>query len=161
MELSVALTLLGVGISAGLGGIGSSLGITKVASLSAGLLSKEPQKFAQALILSALPSTYSLFGMLYGLLILIQTGLLGEGAKPLDTNLGLALCLSALPVGLTCLASGFAQGNIAASGIKILAEKPENFTQAIVLAALAESFAVFGLVVSLLILLVGLNPYLQ
>ena len=161
MELSTALALLGVGIAVGLGGIGSSLGLSRVASLSASLLSKEPQKFAQALILSALPSTQALYGMLYGFLILIQTGLLGGGAKPLDTNLGWALCLSALPVGLTCLASGFAQGKIAASGIKILAEKPENLTQAIVLAALAESFAVFGLVVSLLILLVGLNPYLQ
>jgi len=161
MELSTALVLLGVGISVGLGGVGSSFGLSSVASLSAGLLSKEPQKFAQALILSALPSTQALYGMLYGFLLLIQTGLLGSGAKPIDINLGLALFLSALPVGLTCFGSGIAQGKIAASGIKILAEKPENLTQAIVLAALAESFAVFGLVVSLLILLVGLSPYLQ
>ncbi len=160
MDLSIALALSAVGVSVGLGAIGSSLGIGAVGQVSAGLLSREPKKFAQALILSALPSTQALYGLLYGFLILIQVGILGEGVKTFDTSVGWALLFSALPVGLACLGSGIGQGQIAAGGVKILAEKPENLTQAIVLAALAESFAVFGLVVSLLILLIGLSPYL-
>ncbi len=158
MDLSIALALSAVGVSVGLGAIGSSLGIGAVGQVSAGLLSREPKKFAQALILSALPSTQALYGLLYG--FLIQVGILGEGVKTFDTSVGWALLFSALPVGLACLGSGIGQGQIAAGGVKILAEKPENLTQAIVLAALAESFAVFGLVVSLLILLIGLSPYL-
>jgi V/A-type H+-transporting ATPase subunit K len=161
MELSVALALGAAGVSVGLAAIGSSLGIGAVGQVSAGLLSQDPKKFAQALILSALPSTQALYGLLYGFLVLIQTGILGGNIKTFDINVGLGILLSALPVGLACLGSGIGQGKIAAGGVRILAEKPENLTQAIVLAALAESFAVFGLVVSLLILLVGLNPYLQ
>lgn len=159
MDFSVALALAGVGLAVGLGGIGSSLGVGAVGKIGSGLLSREPGKFAQALILSALPSTQALYGLLYGFVILIQIGILGE-PKVFDENVGWALLFSALPVGLACLGSGIGQGQIAAGGVKILAEKPENLSQAIVLAALAESFAVFGLVVSLLILFVGLNPLL-
>lgn len=159
MDLSIALALAGVGVSVGLSGIGSSLGVGAVAKVGTGLLSREPAKFAQTLLLSALPSTQALYGLLYGFVILIQIGILGE-AKTFDVNVGWALLFSALPVGLACLGSGIGQGEIAAGGVKILAEKPENLSQAIVLAALAESFAVFGLVISLLILFVGINPFL-
>ena len=61
MNLAIALTLGAVGISVGLAAIGSSLGIGAVGQVSAGLLSQDPKKFAQALILSALPSTQALY----------------------------------------------------------------------------------------------------
>lgn len=60
MDLSVALALGAAGVSVGLAAIGSSLGIGAVGQVSAGLLSQDPKKFAQALILSALPSTLAL-----------------------------------------------------------------------------------------------------
>ena len=157
MSLSLILSLIGLAISVGFGAIGSSIGVALVANIGAGLLSKEPQKFPQVLALAALPSTQSLYGLLFGFIILIKTGLLGGAAIEFDTNTGWAILLSAVPVGVACLVSGITQGQVAANGLKILAEKPQNLSQAIVLAALIESFAVFGLVISLLIIFVGIK----
>ncbi len=157
IDLGIAYALIGVGISVGLGAGGSAKGVGAVASAGAGLLSKEPKKFGQALVLAALPSTQALYGMLFGFIILINIGLLSGEPLAISEAQGLALMASALPVGLACFWSGEWQGKAAAAGMKILAEKPENLSQAIVLAALIETMAIFGLVVSLLITFVGID----
>ena len=157
MSLGILYVLVGLAISVGLGAIGSSIGVGLVTKVGAGLLSKEPHKFPQVLALAALPSTQSLYGLLFGFILLIRIGLLDQVPKVVNDYTGLALMLSALPVGVACLISGIMQGQAAASGIRILAEKPENVSQAIVLAALIESFAVFGLVISLLLVFVGIK----
>jgi len=157
MSLSIVLSLIGLAISVAFGAIGSSIGVAYVANIGTGLLAKEPQKFPQVLALAALPSTQALYGLLFGFIILIKIGLLGGAPLDFDVNIGWAILLSSLPVGVACLISGIAQGQIAANGLKILAEKPQNLSQAIVLAALVESFAVFGLVISLLIVFVGIQ----
>jgi V/A-type H+-transporting ATPase subunit K len=157
MSNSIVLSIIGVAISVALGAIGSSIGVSSVAKTGAGLLSKEPQKFPQVLTLAAIPSTQALFGLLFGFVILIRTGLIGGNVVEFSDQTGLAFLCSSLPVGIACLVSGIYQGQVAASGIKILAEKPENLSQAIVLAALVESFAVFGLVISLLLVFVGIK----
>jgi len=157
MTEPMILSLIGLAISVGLGAIGSSIGVGYVAKTGAGLLAKEPQKFPQVLALSALPSTQALYGLLFGFIILIRTGLLGGTPIDFDINTGWAFIMASLPVGISCIFSGILQGQAAASGIKIIAEKPENVSQAIVLAALIESFAVFGLVISLLMVFVGIQ----
>jgi V/A-type H+/Na+-transporting ATPase subunit K len=151
------LTLIGVAISAGFGAVGSSLGVGAAARSAAGLLSKQPEKFPQVLALSALASTQSLYGLLFGFIILIQAGMLG-GTPSVEVTESVAFgyIMAALPVGLACIASGWQQGVVAGAGVKILAEKPQNLSQAIVLSALIESFAIFGLVISLLIVFVGI-----
>ncbi len=152
---ATVLALLGVSIAVGLGAIGSSIGTMAVARVGAMLLSKEPNKFPQVLVLTALPSSQALYGFLFGIIILLQTGLLG-GEITVDSNAAFGYMIAALPVGVSCLFSGIAQGRVAASGIKIVSEKPENLNQAIVLSALLESFAIFGLIVSIIIAFVGL-----
>lgn len=160
MSIAIVYVLIGVAISVSLGAIGSAAGVGQVTSVGAGLLSKEPNKFPQVLALAALPSTQALYGLLFGFILLIQIGLLGGEPKDISNEIGLAYLFSAVPVGISCLASGWFQGSVAASGMKILSQKPENFTQAVVLAALIESFAIFGLVISLLIVFVGIEVFL-
>jgi V/A-type H+-transporting ATPase subunit K len=157
MSIGIIYVLVGLVLSVGLGAIGSSIGVGYVTKVGAGLLSKEPQKFPQVLALAALPSTQALYGLLFGFILLIRVGLLNETPQVISDGTGIALMLTSLPVGISCLISGIMQGQAAASGVKILAEKPENLSQAIVLAALIESFAVFGLVISLLLAFVGIK----
>lgn len=153
-----SLALFGVAISSGLASIGSSLGSGAAAKSATGLLAKEPEKFPQALVLTALPSSQALYGLLYGIIILLQTGLLsGELKDGVTAEIGMQFLASALPVGVACLLSGWFQGIVAASGMRIIAEKPQNLNQAIVLAALLESFAIFGLIISILIAFVGIK----
>ena len=151
MSQEIALTLISIAISVSLGAIGSSLGIGAVAKASAGLLSKEPQKFPQSLILSALPSTQAIYGLLFGFVILLQIGLLGGQVATVSMQSALAYIFASMPVGIAGLFSGISQGQIAAAGVKILAKNPDKMSQGVVLAALVESFAIFGLVISLLI----------
>jgi len=163
MSLGIIFALIGVGISVGLGAIGSSFGVAHVAKVGAGLLSKEPEKFPLVITLAAIPSTQALFGLLFGFIVLIKTGLLTGAPVEMFLNpqtgwlYGLAYLAASLPVGLAAAVSGNFQGQVAAAGIKIVAEKPQNLSQAIVLAALIETFAIFGLVVSLLIVFVGIK----
>lgn len=65
--------------------------------------------------------------------------------------------LSAVPIAVACLISGIMQGQVAASAVRIVAEKPDSATQGVVLATLIESFAVFGLIISLLTIFVGIK----
>lgn len=156
MTINHIYVLIGVALAVSLGAIGSSIGVGAVGRLGAGLLSKEPKKFPQTLILAALPSTQALYGLLFGFILLIQTQILSGKPAELTTSQGMAFLLASIPVAVSCLISGIFQGLVASSGIKILATKPESFSQAIILASLIESFAIFGLVISLLIVFVGI-----
>lgn len=157
MDLGIVLALFGAGLSVAGGSYGSSLGIGAAASSAAGVLSKDPTKFGQVLILSALPSTQSLFGVLFAFIVLIQTGVLSGEPKAVDVNTGLAFLAASIPIAFATAFSGVWQGKIASAGMKIVVEKPENLSQAIVLAALVETIAIFGFVVSLLTVFVGIK----
>lgn len=136
---------LGVALAVGMSGIGSAKGVGIVGQSAAGLLSEQPEKFGKALILELLPGTQGLYGFVIGLLVLLQL-------KP-ETTLpqGLYLLFACLPIAITGLWSGIAQGKAAAAGIQILAKNPEHNTKGMVLAAMVETYALLGFVVSFLL----------
>ena len=59
---------------------------------------------------------------------------------------------SAIPIGLIGIWSGIAQGKTAASGIMLLGKRPDQLAKGIIYAAMVETYAIFGLLVSILIL---------
>ena len=66
---------------------------------------------------------------------------------------GLYLFMAALPIAFTGLFSGIAQGKVAAAGVQILAKKPEESTKGIIFAAMVETYAILGLLASILIII--------
>ena len=64
---------------------------------------------------------------------------------------GLNYFVAALPIAFAGLFSGIAQGRVAAA-IQILAKKPEHATKGIIYAAMVETYAILGFVISLLVL---------
>lgn len=74
----------------------------------------------------------------------------GDGA--VSTGMGLALIGIGLPTGVAALGAGFAVGWVGSAGIAVLAEKPEAFGRTLVYLGLAEGIAIYGLVVSILLL---------
>lgn len=66
---------------------------------------------------------------------------------------GLYLLMAALPIAFTGLFSGIAQGKVAAAGVQILAKKPEESTKGIIFAAMVETYAILGLLASILIII--------
>jgi V/A-type H+-transporting ATPase subunit K len=53
---------------------------------------------------------------------------------------------------VTQLISGIWQGKVAAASMQLIARKPKQTGQAIILPAMVETFAVFGLLVGILLL---------
>jgi V/A-type H+-transporting ATPase subunit K len=76
-----------------------------------------------------------------------------SGAPPLAPEaVGWALLSAALATGLSSVAAGVAVARVGAAAIGALAERPELFGRLLIFVGLAEGIAIYGLIVSILIL---------
>lgn len=139
--------IVGVAFACILSGIGSSKGVGLVGEAAAALTTEQPDKFGKALILQLLPGTQGLYGFVIAFLIFTKL------SDEMTIMQGLSLMCASLPVGLTGLFSGISQGRVAAAGIQILAKKPEHSTKGIIYAAMVETYAILGFVISLVLVL--------
>lgn len=144
------LGILGASVAALFAGMGSAKGTSIAGQAAAGVVSEDPSKFGQLLVLQLLPGTQGLYGFIIGFLILTKIGILG-GDVPTAAQ-GFQLFAASLPVGLVGLISGIYQGKCAAAGVGIVAKKPEELGKAITFAAIVETYAILGLLVSFLAL---------
>ncbi len=149
MDFGLALALAGVAAAVLLGGIGSAWGVSIAGEAAGGVLTEDPEKFGRLLVMVALPGTQGFYGFLGGFYIMMKIGLL-TGAAPISTMAGLQLLFAALPVGMTGLVSGIYQGKAAASGIHLIAKRPEEMGKAIIIPAMVETYAVIGLLATIL-----------
>jgi len=74
----------------------------------------------------------------------------GPGVDPGMIQWGFAS--AALSAGLSALAAGYAVAQVGSAAIGALAEKPELMGRVLVMVGLAEGIAIYGLIVSILIL---------
>ncbi|MBF0162006.1 MAG: H+transporting two-sector ATPase C subunit [Magnetococcales bacterium] len=65
---------------------------------------------------------------------------------------GMGYLAAALATGLSSLGAGFAVAHVAAAAIGAITEKPELLGRMLILVGLAEGIAIYGLIVSILIL---------
>ncbi|MDT2525074.1 MULTISPECIES: V-type ATP synthase subunit K [Enterococcus] len=141
----IIFAILGMATATIFSGIGSSKGVGMTGEAAAALTTSQPEKFGQALILQLLPGTQGLYGFVIAFLIF--TNLSGD----LTVVQGLGYLGASLPIAFTGLFSGIAQGKVAAAGIQILAKKPEHSTKGIIYAAMVETYAILGFVISFLL----------
>lgn len=142
---------LGVALAVGLCGIGSAKGVGLVGEASSGVLSEEPERFGQCLVLQALPGTQGIYGFLIGFIIMLNTGMMG-GEVRLTAGAGAYLLAASIPIALVGLLSGIAQGRVAAAGVSIIAKKPDQLSKAMVSAALVETYAILAFLISMLLI---------
>lgn len=145
------MALIGAAVAA-LAGIGSAMGVGIAGQAAAGVLAEDPKKFGKTLILQALPGTQGIYGLLMAFLIFIRIGLLGGGMIDLTLSQGLYILASAIPIGLVGIWSGVAQGKAAAAGIMLLGKRPDQMAKGIIYAAMVETYAIFALLISILML---------
>ncbi|MDO4396237.1 MAG: V-type ATP synthase subunit K [Clostridia bacterium] len=143
--------LLGAAVAA-LAGIGSAMGVGIAGQAAAGVLAEDPKKFGKTLILQALPGTQGIYGLLMAFLVFIRIGLLGGNMIDLTLSQGLYIFASGLPIGLVGIWSGIAQGKAAAAGIMLLGKRPDQMAKGIIYAAMVETYAIFALLISILML---------
>ncbi|HRM24174.1 MAG: V-type ATP synthase subunit K [Enterococcus aquimarinus] len=138
---------LGMATATICGGIGSTIGVGMTSQAAAGLISEQPEKFGQALILELLSATQGLYGFVISFMIYLQ--ITGD----ISFQKGLFLFVAALPISLTAIANGVWQGRGASAAMQILAKKPEHTTKGIIFVAMMETYAILGFVISFLLVM--------
>jgi len=69
-----------------------------------------------------------------------------------DGSMAWGFVAAALATGLSSLGAGFAVASVGSAAIGALAEKPELLGRALIMIGLAEGIAIYGLIISILIL---------
>lgn len=138
------LGTLGMALVAMLPCIGSAKGVGLVGEAAAGLVTEEPEKFGKVLILQLLPGTQGLYGFVIAIMVFLKL------SPDLTLTQGAYLFVACLPAAFIEWKSAYSQGRTAAAGISILAKKPEHNTKGIMFAAMVETYALLGFVISLL-----------
>ncbi|HPU00422.1 MAG: V-type ATP synthase subunit K [Firmicutes bacterium] len=146
------IALLGAALAVILPGIGSALGVGLVGQAAAGVVTEDPDKFGQTLLLQALPGTQGIYGLLTGFLIMQRIGVIGGNLLDLTTGQGLAVLMAAAPIALVGLLSAIYQGQAAAAGVGLIAKRPEELGKAIIYAVMVETYAVLSLLASIMLL---------
>ena len=151
-QLGQMLVILGAALAVGFAGSGSAWGIGLATEAAAGIMTEDPKKFGYALVLLALPGTQGIYGLLVAVLAMQKSGLLGAGGAAITVWQGLGICFACLPIAISGFYSAIWQGKSSAASILMIAKRPEQIGKAVILPAMCETYAVFGLLISILLL---------
>jgi V/A-type H+-transporting ATPase subunit K len=117
-------------------------------------------KASPAKSLSRLVTGFNSFNFLVGMMaaglvavwLASPSSVLAAGAAQSGTIDQYQTLAAALATGLACIGGGIAVGGSGAAAIGATAEKPETFGRALLFVGLAEGIAIYGLVLSFIIL---------
>jgi len=152
MTLGIALAIAGAALAAGLAGVGSAMGVGIAGEASSGVVTEDPEKFGRLLVLQAMPGTQGIYGFLAAFLVMIKVNLLGGAVLAVSTMTGWQILFACLPIAIAGLFSGIYQGRVSAAGANLVAKHPEELGKAIIFAAMVETYAVLGLLATILLL---------
>ena len=149
-NMGIVFALLGAALAVILSGMGSAYGVGVAGQAAAGVVTEDPSKFANVLILQLLPGTQGIYGLLVAFIALSKIGLLGGGVQNMDFATGCLYFAACLPIGIVGLVSARHQGRTSVASIGIVAKKPEQFGKAMLFPAMVETYAILALLVSIL-----------
>ena len=155
ISLGFAIALAGGALAAGMAAYGSSVGVGKAGEMAGGVISEDPDKFGSMLILQALPATQAIYGLVVAILVLVKIEGFTE-ARMLDLPLGagIAIFAACIPAMFGELISAIWQGKVAVSSMGAVAKKPESFGRAVIMPVMVETFGLFALIATIIILMV-------
>ncbi len=153
MEIGLVLAIVGGALAVFMAGCGSAIGIGLAGQAADGVMSEDPKKFGSLLILVALPGTQGIYGFLIGIMVMNKLGFFGAaGLAAIATEQGWQILGACLPIAIAGLVSGIHQGKVSAAGAGVVAKQPSDFFKAVIMSALVETYAVLGLLISILFL---------
>lgn len=94
----------------------------------------------------------------FGLLLLGIDEVLAQEAmevvdvREISIGMGIAILGAGIPTGLSTIGAGIAVGPIGAASLAAITEKPETLGRTLIYLGLAEGIAIYGLVISILLL---------
>lgn len=149
----LALALLGAALAVLMSCVGSAKGVGMVGEAASGLLSEEPSRFSQCLILQILPGTQGLYGFVIWFFVLNKLGMMGGQAVAVSPAAGWALLFACLPMAFGGLISALAQAKVAVGGINMITKRPEEMFKGVLMAVMVEFYAILSLLASILMIM--------
>jgi V/A-type H+/Na+-transporting ATPase subunit K len=136
------------------------MGISVAATIGAGVwLELRPRQLPPSRWLKGgVLANFLLFGLALAasLLLGVQEVMAAEpvaaGLTEISMGKGLALIGIGLPTALAAIGAGIALGPVGSASLAVIAEKPEMFGRTLIYMGLAEGIAIYGLVMSILLL---------
>lgn len=151
-EWALLLAFIGAGLATILPCLGSILGVSMVGQAGAGLLTEKPELAGKVITLAVLPGSQGLYGMVISLLFLFTYAPLISEQASMTTLEGFILFAAFLPVTFTCLTSAPYQAKVCSAGLHMLAKDGRLAGRVITLAALVETYALLGFLISFFML---------
>ena len=151
MTLGTVLALFGAALAVLVAGIGSAIGVVMAGESAAGVVTEDPDKFGQGLIMQALPGTQGIYGLIVGFTVMLNLGVLAGSVADLTTQQGLNVLAACLPIAVVGWLSAIAQARTCVAGINTIAKRPEELGKALVFSAMVETYAVLAFLASLLL----------
>lgn len=149
----IVLAVIGAVVAAALAGAGSCLGVAAPGQKGAGVLSEKPNLFGKMLILTSLPGSQGVYGLLIAILILLKIEAFNAEFTPVVSHeIGMQLLWAGILMGLAGLSSAWMQGKVAAASAGMVARQESMSGKAIVLSVIIETYAIFGLLIAILII---------
>jgi V/A-type H+-transporting ATPase subunit K len=152
MEIGLTLAVLGGALAFVFAGIGSAIGVGLAGQAASGVMSEDPEKFGSLLLLVALPGTQGIYGFLSGFLVMLKLGLTSGTIAKISMYQGWQILIACLPVAFVGFLSAIHQGKVCAAGVYMVAKQPKDLAKPLVLGALVETYAVLGLLITVLLL---------
>jgi len=132
--------------------IGSILGVSMVGQAGSGLLTEKPELMGKVITIVVLPGSQGLYGMVISLLFFFNYGPMLTETLLISTFDGLLLFTAFLPVMFTGLTSAPYQAKVCTAGMQMLARDGKLAGRVITLAALVETYALLGFLISFFML---------
>lgn len=153
MEITVGavLAIFGAALAVALPGIGSGTAVSWVGQSASGVVTEDPDRFGQVLLLQALPGTQGIYGFLAAFMIMLRIGVFGE-IMPLTIQQGLLFFFAALPISVVGWRTATMQAKTSMAAVNIVAKRPEEIGKALTFPAMVETYAVLAFLASLLMI---------
>jgi len=146
-NLPTILVVISIFLAIVLPGIGSAKGGAMIGKAAAALISEQPEKFGQSLVLYMMSASQGLYGFIIGFLIFMNLG------EDLTIITSLRCFASGAIMGVAGIFTAIHQSVAATAGIQVLAKKPEHSTKGLLYSAMIETYAIFAFVISVLIVI--------
>ncbi|HQC00083.1 MAG TPA: V-type ATP synthase subunit K, partial [Methanospirillum sp.] len=146
---TAGLVAVAAGLAVGLAGF-SAIGQGIAAASGVSNTAEKPEMFGKGVVFSAVCETQAIYGLLIAVLMLALTGILSS-----DFSVEMPVAIGLIGAGLAVGLAGFSaigQGITCSSGIAATARNPSAIGRSLVFAAMSETFAIFGLLIAILIL---------
>ncbi len=135
--------------------IGSAVGVTMGGQAVAGVVSEKPEVYSKLQVIQLLPATQGIYGFIIAFLICLRIGVLGGNIAALTVEQGWQYLAGSLPVAIVGCWSAIYQAKVGCSAISMVGKNPDMSGKGIAMVAVVETYAIFGLLISFLMVFLG------